>query len=308
MEWRQFAGNARLKETLNHQEAGRGFSHAYLISGPIGSGRHTLARILASAMVCQQPPGQRPCACCTQCKKVFAGIHPDVVTLSGSDGKPINVDQIRALRTDAYIRPNEARRKIYCLERAGDMNASAQNALLKLLEEGPAYAVFLLLSEQADYMLQTIRSRCEQLSLTPVPLAECENWLQVRYPQREEAARQAALESQGILGRAVERLEGDDTVNSAIQEAVERLAQSLETGDELSLLEETMQFDKLNREELAQWLDRLKVVLVKRLANTGEKRRILRAVEQVQQLQNAVGFNVNPGQLAGWLCAAMFTK
>ena len=80
--------------------------------------------------------------------------------------------QIRALRADAYIRPNEAGRKVYLLERAHTMNPSAQNAMLKLLEEGPPYAAFLLLTENAAALLPTVRSRCETLTLSPVPLPE----------------------------------------------------------------------------------------------------------------------------------------
>ena len=84
------------------------------------------------------------------------------------------MDQVRQLRADAYIRPNEGERKVYLLEGADRMNASAQNAMLKLLEEGPAYAAFLLLAENGGGVLQTVRSRCEELSLTPVPPGEAE--------------------------------------------------------------------------------------------------------------------------------------
>ena len=173
-----FAGNHAVKAQLSQQEEGRGLSHAYILSGPAGSGKHTLARLLCGAMLCAAPAEGRPCGRCGPCKKVFAGIHPDVSVISGpGEGKPIAVDQVRQLRSDAYIRPNEGARKIYLLENADRMNASAQNAMLKLLEEGPAYAVFLLLAENGGGLLRTVRSRCEELALAPVSPGEAEAWL-----------------------------------------------------------------------------------------------------------------------------------
>ena len=150
MDFPALAGNERLKQQLSQREEGRGLSHAYLIAGPKGSGRHTLAKELAAALVCTAPAGQRPCHKCPPCKKVLAGVHPDVNFISGGgEGKPIAVDQVRALRADAYVRPNEGQRKVYVLEGADQMNASAQNAMLKLLEEGPVDQVFF--HPQAEY-------------------------------------------------------------------------------------------------------------------------------------------------------------
>ena len=137
MELSALAGNAHVKAVLSQQEGGRGLSHAYILSGPAGSGRHTLARLLCGAMLCTASSGERPCGRCAPCRKVSSGVHPDVTVISGpGEGKPITVDQVRALRSDAYIRPNEGERKIYLLEQADRMNQSAQNAMLKLLEEG----------------------------------------------------------------------------------------------------------------------------------------------------------------------------
>ncbi len=172
MELSTLAGNKRLKEQLTQQEQGRGLSHAYIISGPAGSGRHTLARLLAAGMLCTGQ-GEKPCGRCGPCTKVLRGIHPDVSVITGpEEGKPISVNQVRTLRSDAYIRPNEGERKLYLLEGADQMNASAQNAMLKLLEEGPPYAAFLLLAGNPGGLLRTVRSRCEELVLAPVSPGE----------------------------------------------------------------------------------------------------------------------------------------
>ena len=308
MELSSLAGNARLKEQLSRQEEGRGLSHAYIISGPAGSGRHTTAKLLAAAMMCTANPGRRPCGGCAACKKVYGGIHPDVVIIAGPEaGKPINVNQIRDLQKDAHVRPNEGERKVYLLEEADRMRDEAQNAMLKLLEDGPKYAVFLLLAENGGGLLQTVRSRCEELTLTTLTPAQCEEWLRGRYPEkRGEELRAAALNCQGLLGRAVEELEGNSTSGTIMEQAA-RLAQVLETGSELEVFEATMPLEKLGREELNRLLDELTAQLTRRMGGQADRRRLFRAVEVVQQLRGATRFNVSSGQIAGWLCAGLFS-
>ena len=310
MELSALAGNAHVKAVLSQQEGGRGLSHAYILSGPAGSGRHTLARLLCGAMLCAASGGERPCGRCAPCRKVFSGVHPDVAVISGpGEGKPITVDQVRALRSDAYIRPNEGERKIYLLEQADRMNQSAQNAMLKLLEEGPAYAVFLLLAENGGGLLQTVRSRCEELALVPVPPAAAEPWLAVRFPERDPAdVRRAALECQGLLGRGVELLEGSGEAAETRRRQAEQLVTALEGRDELALLEASMLLEKIPKEELPRLLDQVIAALGARLPQSEAPRRLLRAAELVQKLRGAAELNANPGQLSGWLCAAMFIK
>ena len=301
------AGNERIKVQLSLRERGRGLAHAYLISGPAGSGRHTLAALVTAAMVCSAPLAARPCGECVPCKKVLRGIHPDVQVFSGpGGGKPLTVDQVRQLRADAYVRPNEGERKVYWLGGADKMAPPAQNAMLKLLEEGPPYAAFLLLAENPGGLLQTIRSRCEELALGPVSPAECEQWLRERFPQKDPGEiRRAARSCQGILGRAVKELE-DDGAGREQTELAQQLAQVLERGDELQVLRAAQALEKAGKEGLSPLLDALTEALGERLLQGGDRRRLMRAVELVRQLRQAAQFNANPGQLAGWLCAGLF--
>ena len=119
-------------------------------------------------MLCTAPVERRPCGHCGPCKKVFSGIHPDVAVISGpAQGKPITVDQVRQLRADAYIRPNEGRRKVYVFPDCALLTEQDQNVLLKVVEEGPPYAAFLFCAENAAVVLQTLRSRCVELKLHP---------------------------------------------------------------------------------------------------------------------------------------------
>ena len=139
-------------------------SHAYLITGGGGDSRGAFAGRRAAAYLCEGDTP--PCGRCRACRKVGKGSHPDLSrTAPPPDKAEITVEQIRALRADAYVRPNEGRRKVYVIDPADAMNPAAQNALLKVLEEGPAYAAFLLVSDRPGKLLDTVRSRCELLSL-----------------------------------------------------------------------------------------------------------------------------------------------
>lgn len=271
MELSALAGNSRIKEQLSRMEKGRGLSHAYIISGPAGSGKHVLAKLLAAGMLCVSS-GEKPCGRCAPCLKVQKGLHPDVSAVTGpEEGKPIAVDQVRALRADAWIRPNEGERKIYILEGADQMNASAQNALLKLLEEGPRFAAFLLLARNSGALLETVRSRCEELALIPA----------------------------GRPNNA-----GGDPEQTAL---VRKMADALGGAGELELLEASMEFaGKRTREEFILLLNALEEELCVRTARSGERRRLLRAVELIKTLRGAARLNVSAGQLSGWLCAGMF--
>ena len=137
-------------------EQGR-LSHAYLV---VGENRAALADAIAAAWVCTGPTP--PCGVCSGCRKAAQGIHPDIFVADPA-GEGLKAEAVRALRSDAYIRPNEAPRKVYRLEHSELLNQTGQNILLKLIEEGPEYACFLFLSPNPELLLPTIRSRCETL-------------------------------------------------------------------------------------------------------------------------------------------------
>lgn len=154
-------------EKLQIREGER-LSHAYMIVSPSPAQRDALARDLAAAMLCEGP-WPHPCGVCRHCRKVYAGIHPDVTVVErGADEKgaarrSVTVEQVRALVADAQVMPNEAERRVYVIRDADAMNASAQNALLKVLEEPPGGVSFLLCAANAALLLPTVRSRCERL-------------------------------------------------------------------------------------------------------------------------------------------------
>lgn len=145
-------------------------SHAYIISAQSMEESLSMAQRLAAAAVCTAG-GESACGHCRDCRKAKDGVHPDIISvcrLSDDKGRPkreIGVDQIRQVSSDAVVLPNEANRKVYIIQDADTMNIPAQNAALKLLEEPPAGAVFLLCVTNAGQLLQTVRSRCVELNL-----------------------------------------------------------------------------------------------------------------------------------------------
>ena len=162
-------GNEQLKENLSAARRKGRMSHFYLLSGPQGSGKHTLASLIAAAMLCEAPDG--PCGVCQHCRKVLSGSHPDYITIDDPSKKTVPVDLIRQARADIFVRPNEGSKKIYLFPRAQDMGIPGQNALLKVLEEPPSYGVFLLLTDNPEKLLPTVRSRCVELKLRALPEA-----------------------------------------------------------------------------------------------------------------------------------------
>ncbi len=125
---------------------------------------------LHAAAACQCGSENPPCLICSGCRKTLEGVHPDVIWLSLPREKDISVDRVRELRADVFVRPFEGKKKVYCIERAHKLTVAAQNALLKLLEEPPEYAAFLLLTDNAQALLPTLRSRCA-LERLPAPAA-----------------------------------------------------------------------------------------------------------------------------------------
>lgn len=139
-------------------------SHAYILSGSANSQKDKLAHEMAAAVVCSG--SSKPCGVCSGCRKAMENIHPDISILTREkDKSEIYVAQIRTLKADAVVMPNEAEKKVYIINEAETMNPSAQNALLKLLEEPPVHCCFILVTENSGSLLQTVRSRCVEIRL-----------------------------------------------------------------------------------------------------------------------------------------------
>ena len=285
MELSALSGNERLKEQLSRQERGRGLSHAYIVSGPAGSGRHTLARQLAAAMLCTGG-GERPCGRCGPCSKVLRGVHPDVSVITGpEEGKPITVEQVRALRSDAYIRPNEGRRKVYIFPDCALLTEQDQNVLLKLVEEGPPYAAFLFCAENPAAVLQTLRSRCVELRLHPASgTAPAEDG------DGEALCRTILKKEPGAAAELAVRLERKKLSREALAALLERSGALF---SEALVLLYGGTVEERDRE--------LAGLIGGRLTKT----QIVRMIELLKEYRRECGYNVGPGHVLGALAAEL---
>ncbi len=165
-------GNRGLREKLCLDVLADKLSHATIIEGPYGTGKHTIAKNVAAALACGARTNTAlpfPCGRCAGCKKVFEGKSPDFITVGRAHDKAtIGVDVIRGLKKDVYTVPNDLDLKIYVIEDADKMTEEAQNALLLTLEEPPSFVRFLLLCESSELLLETIRSRAPVLRTEPI--------------------------------------------------------------------------------------------------------------------------------------------
>ncbi len=185
---------------------------AYLFSGPEGIGKKTVSRAFAAALLCQSPKDGEACHTCPSCRLFEAGSHPDFLVLStAEDKKSIGIDPVREqIIKEAYVRPFHAERKVFVIENGELLTTDAQNALLKILEEPPAYAVFLLLSSAPDQLLETIRSRCLKLQLTPLSSKDCRAYFQALPETDAQKKALAASFSQGILGKGLKIIQDEN--------------------------------------------------------------------------------------------------
>lgn len=240
-----FAGNAEAKKLLSACIDGERFPHALLLEGSEGSGRRTLAALIAKAAVCTAPEGtQRPCGVCPACIKAAADAHPDI-RREGGDGasRSFHIDVVRSVRDDAYILPNEAPRRVMILAGAQGMTEQAQNALLKILEEPPAHVVFVLTCLNRSALLPTVLSRTLCVTLGPVGEEEALPILREKLPGRTDSELLSSLRLfGGLIGPAVKGL--DDGSFQQVLELTPRIAAAVAASDELELLRATAPLEK----------------------------------------------------------------
>ena len=221
--------------------------HAYLLAGPPGLGRRTLALRFAQALNCQTSlePGI-PCGQCRDCRQIAAMQHADLTVVQAeSEGGTLKVDQIREARRTLVLKPYQANYRVALFIRFHEANDNAANALLKTLEEAPSYAVLILTADNPEQLLPTIVSRCEVIRLRPLRVDEAQRELERRGLETDRAKLIAHI-SGGRFGYALRLLEDE----SLLGWREERL-NDLQTLISASRVEKFAYADKLSRDKEA---------------------------------------------------------
>ena len=178
-------------------------SHAYILNGERGSGKKLLAHLFAMTLQCESNQSE-PCGNCRSCKQADGGNQPDIITVTHEKPGSIGVEDIRQqINADVMIKPYASPYKVYIVPGADMMTVQAQNALLKTIEEPPEYAVIFLLSENAESLLPTIRSRCVMLKLRNVKQTLIKKYLMEQRQVPDYQAAVCAAFAQGNIGRAI---------------------------------------------------------------------------------------------------------
>lgn len=273
----RLVGNDALRHRLGTEFSGSSFSHAYIIEGPRGSGKHTLAREIAKAAAClSKDKGQTPvpCGTCKFCRKIESGTCPDIITVSrGEDRATMGVDTVRAMRADVATIPNDLDVKVYIIEDAHTMTEQAQNAFLLTLEEPPSFVLFLLLTEDASALLETVRSRAPVFRMQPIEKEALRSYL-LTSPEAKRAGAAALADKDpvefeellllagGKIGTALELLDPQTRLpqtkrRHAVKDIIGALS-APNVGEQLFL---TLRGAGQNREELKALFSQLQVAL-----------------------------------------------
>lgn len=267
-------GNVKTRSTVLSLIAANRLPHALLITGDNGLGKHTLARFIAKAAVCSE--SVKPCGSCKNCVTAGKDMHPDIIYVRREkDKKELGVKVIRQLRSDAFVVPHEADRKVFIIEDAQNMNISAQNALLKILEEPPESVLFILLCTVPSAILPTVLSRCITVCLLPVGEDEGAKEVCRITGCKEADALEAVKNTRGNIGKAILLLKNGahNTAKVAAEEFLNMLCQKNEYG----MLKALSVFEK-DRAGTDLFFDELKAEIcekIKTLPPSGKRARAL---------------------------------
>ena len=313
----EFAANEEVKSELSELMKKDTLPHAMIIEGAKGTGKKTLAEIIARFCVCSSD-NNRPCGMCGDCIKAEKNIHPDIFIADGNNSGELNIEAIRNIRSDAYIKPNEAAKKVYILLNCEKMLMPAQNAFLKILEEPPENVIFILTAVSAASLLQTVRSRSRILSLYPPTVGDAAEFLRKRFPDKDITEIQnAAKNCIGNIGNAIEFLEGGSEESRLI---AEEILKAIPLSTEYSLLIATNKLSQ-NRALAVSSLDILcelisecvkssagienTSALAKNISLKLTKKRLFRLQEKIVKARDILNTNVNLNFYGTWLCAEL---
>lgn len=211
--FQDIVGQEQIKEHLRNALASGKVSHAYIINGEKNSGKEFIARVFSMALQCEKGE-EEPCQECHSCKQALSGNQPDIIRIVHEKPNSIGVEDIRRqVNGDVAIKPYSSPYKVYIINEAEKMTVQAQNALLKTLEEPPAYAVIILLTANLNALLPTILSRCVVLSMKPVSDELVKQYLMEQLQVPDYKAEVCVAFARGNVGKAKALASSEDFEN-----------------------------------------------------------------------------------------------
>lgn len=307
MDLKTFAQNEKAKSTLLDMVQKKRINHAVLLSGPRGVGKKTFARILAAAVLCEE---ETPCFKCPSCHKALEGIHPDITEVTQYiKHRSFPIDEVRRIRREAYVSPNEGEKRIFILANVDSMGAEAQNALLKIIEEPPSHAMFIMTVQDVGALLPTVLSRVITIPISPVDDETCKAEVKKILPDTDVET--ACAIAQGSIGKAMEILQ-NEKLKKAAETAIE-IVKTAVKGDRYETLRVLTSVAQSS--ELAEILDFTAAILENAMCKktdsiskeiSSSAKRIMKMLEAVIYAKKAMTYNANKTLLMTHLCVKMY--
>ena len=303
MPFRDVVGHVRLIDLLSRSVAGSTLPPSLLFAGPVGVGKHLTAVAVAQSLNCLKS-GTDACGTCAACTRIARGVHPDVLFVTPGDNGSIKIEQVLDVVSRAHYRPFEGRRRVVIIDEADALTSSAQNALLKTLEEPPSMSVFILVTARPDMLLPTVLSRCPQLRFRLLSADEIATALMAR-GHKEAEARAVAATADGSLSHAMQA-SADEVVESRdiAQRVLEQAAKQKDPARRVECAKELLLRDV---EVLATGADASALAnpdvrpALERLVPTFEGERGTNAFAAVDRALAAITRNVSVKLVADWL-------
>lgn len=236
-------GQEQIKEHLQNALSTGKISHAYIINGEKSTGKEFIAKVFAMALQCEKGEID-PCQECHSCKQALTNNHPDIIRVVHEKPNTISVDDIRAqVNNDVGIKPYSGPYKVYIINEAEKMTPQAQNAILKTLEEPPAYAVILLLTSNVNSLLPTILSRCVVLNMKPVADELVKKYLMEQLQVPDYKAEVCVAFARGNIGKAKALASSEDFENVKNEAlALLKYIQDMELGEIISAIKKITEY------------------------------------------------------------------
>lgn len=294
MYFEKIKGQNFAKKYLSNSIKSNMISHAYMFEGPNGVGKNTMARELAAILL--------------EMENLFNS--PDYIEIK-PDGNSIKIAQIRKLQSDILVKPYKSY-KIYVIDEAQKMTVEAQNALLKTLEEPPKYAIIILITDNKESLLDTIKSRCEIIKFTPIPMREVANYLTMSGVDEKRASLLANF-SRGSMKKAIELSESEDF--HLMREEVQKYVETFLGGNLIEIMDIQSSIEKY-KDQITNVLDLMinyfrdimmvkenvdnsmiinldRLVFIKNMSNKTTYSQLSKIIDIIEETKNKLGSNCN---------------